>query len=172
MKEEIMKIGIAAIGLMMTPFLLAYVSPAGADEQKVPLKDVPKAVLLAVKAKFPDAELKEASKETEDGKTTYEVALKDKGKAVDVALTIEGKITEIETEIAVGDLPKAVSSAITANYPRANVKKAEQIIEFKQGTESKNYEVVLMTEAKKQIEVKLSPDGKILKMEDDENDKD
>ena len=52
---------------------------AGADKVKVPLKDVPKAVLDSIKEKFPRAELTEATKETEDGKTTYEIALKDGG---------------------------------------------------------------------------------------------
>ena len=53
--------------------LLAFVSVGFADEEKVPLKDVPKAVLDAVKVKFPNGELTEATRETEEGKTTFEI---------------------------------------------------------------------------------------------------
>ncbi|MFI5455228.1 MAG: PepSY-like domain-containing protein [Isosphaerales bacterium] len=152
--------------------LLAFVSVAVADEVKIELKDVPKAVLDAVKAKFPKAELTGATKETEEGKTTYEIALKDKGQKVDVALTADGKITEIETEIAARDLPEAVSSALEAKYPKATIKKAELITEIDGAKESKNYEVVVVTEAKKSLEVKVSPEGKILKEDGGGEDKD
>jgi hypothetical protein len=143
--------------------LLACISVACADEVKVELKDVPKAALDAVKVKFPKAELTGAVKETEEGKTTYEIALKDKGQKIDVALTADGKITEIETEIAAKDLPDAVSSAIESKYPKATIRKAEQITEIDGAKELKNYEVVVVTEAKKSLEVKVSPEGKILK---------
>jgi hypothetical protein len=156
---------IAVFGAVITLGTLAHLSAAVADEQKVPLKDVPKVILDAVKAKFPDGKLKEASKETEEGKTTYEIALNDKGSAVDVTLTADGTIAEIETEVSARDLPKAVASTIEANYPGATVKKAEKIVEVKANNESKSYEVVLVTAEKKTIEVKLSPEGKILHSE-------
>lgn len=150
--------------------LVGFVSAARADEEKLALKDVPKAVLDAVKAKFPAAELKEASKEVEEGKTTYEVSLEDKGKAVDVALTAEGKIVEIETEVAAGDLPKAVASAIAAKYPKATLKQAEEIVEFEGGKETRSFEILLVTVAKKTVEVELAPDGKIIEEEEEDDD--
>jgi hypothetical protein len=149
-------------GLAGLLILLAY---ARADEVKVPLKDVPKAVLDSIKAKFPRAELTEATKETEDGKTTYEIALKDGGRAVDVAATADGKITEIETAIDAKALPAKVTAALADKYPKATLKKAEEIVEIKNGTETKTFEVVVMTTAEKSVEVKLSPEGKILKEE-------
>ena len=127
--------------------LLVLTSVARADEQKVAFKDVPKAVLDAVKVKFPKAELTGAVQETEEGKTTYEISLKDKGRKVDVALTADGKIKEIETEVAVKDLPAAVSAALEAKYPNATIKRAEQITEIDGDKESKNYEIVVVTEA-------------------------
>jgi len=145
--------------------LFALVSIVRADEEKIPLKDVPKAALDAVKAKFPGAELTGAEKETENGKTTYEVALKDKGQNVDVAVTAAGKILEIEKEIAAKDLPKAVSAALEAKYPKATIKKAEAITEFKEAGEEHAFEVVVVKTDKKSVEVKLSPQGKILEEE-------
>jgi uncharacterized membrane protein YkoI len=150
--------------------LLALVSGVRADEQKVELKDVPQAVLDAVKAKFPGAELKGAGKETEDGKTLYEVTLKDKGQNVDATLTPEGLIKEIEREITPRDLPKPVAAALEAKYPKAAIKKAEVIVEIEAGKETKSYEVVLTTEDKKSVEVKLSPEGKVLKTEEGSGD--
>ena len=67
-----------------------------ADEEKVPLDKVPKAVIDAVKKRFPKAKLVEAAKETEGGKTEYEVTIKDGDTKIDVTLTPEGKITLIE----------------------------------------------------------------------------
>ena len=157
----------AVVGFVVTLGMLGFVSAVRADEEEVPLKDVPKVVLDAVKARFPGAELKEAAKETEDGKTTYEVALDDKGKGVDVSLTAEGKITEIETEVAAKDLPKAVTAAIEAKYPKAKLKQAEERIEFEDGEEEKSYEVQVVTADGKDVEVTVDEEGEI---EDDEKD--
>jgi Putative beta-lactamase-inhibitor-like, PepSY-like len=148
--------------------VLVLWSLAGADEVKVPLKDVPKAVLDSVKAKFPRAELTDATKESEDGKTTYEIALKDGGRAVDLSATADGTITEIETAIDASTLPAKVTSALEAKYPLATIKKAEEIIEIKDGKETKSFEVIVATTAKKSLEVKVSPEGKILKEEQDD----
>lgn len=149
--------------------LLMLFAIVRADEVKVALKDVPKAVIDAVKAKFPQAELGEASKETENGKTTYEIALKDRGRAVDLSATAEGKITEIETTIEAKSLPAKVAAALDAKYPKATMKKAEEIVEIDDGKETKSFEVILVTTAKKSVEVKLSPEGKILHEEDSED---
>jgi Putative beta-lactamase-inhibitor-like, PepSY-like len=142
--------------------LLILSAFAGADEVKVPLKDVPKAVLDSVKAKFPRGELTGAVKESEDGKTTYEIALKDGGRAVDLAATADGKITEIETTIDAKALPAKVTSALGTKYPKATIKKAEEIVEIKDGKETKSFEVIVMTTAEKSLEVKVTPEGKIL----------
>ena len=149
--------------------LLALIPVVHADEEKVPLKDVPQVVLDAVKAKFPGAELTGAEKEVEDGTTSYEVALKDKGRKIEVTVTAQGSILETETDVAVGDLPTAVSSAIKAKYPKGTIKEAEAITRIKEGKETRSYEVVVATGGKKSLEIKVSPEGKILKSEDAED---
>src|SRR5260221_1073112 len=97
---------VAMIGVLLAS------STARADEEKVPLDKLPKAVVDAVKAKFPDAKLVSAEKELEDGKPVYEVAIKDKDQNIEVTVTPEGKIILIEKEIAAKDLPKAVAEAM------------------------------------------------------------
>ncbi|HMC64810.1 MAG TPA: PepSY-like domain-containing protein, partial [Gemmataceae bacterium] len=69
------------------------------DEEKVPLDKLPKAVVDAVKAKFPKAKLVSAEKEEEDGATVYEVAIKNEEQSIEVTLTADGKIIEIEKQI-------------------------------------------------------------------------
>lgn len=164
MKSVLKARSIVALGL------LALTGMATADEAKIPLKDVPTAVLDAVKARLPGAELTAAAKETEDGKTIFEITLKDKGRNIDVAVTAAGKILEVETEVSPRDLPRAVASAIKSRYPKATIKKAEEIVEFEDGEEEKSFEVLLDTGAKKSQEVKLSPAGKFLKDEGDDED--
>jgi uncharacterized membrane protein YkoI len=143
-----------------------------AEEEKVPLDKVPKAVLDTVKAKFEGAELVGASKETEDGKTTYEVTIKHRGTKIDVELSPDGKILVIEKTIAFKDLPRPVAEAVNAKYPRATIKKTEELT--KDATVS--YEVLLVTADKKKVEVVLDGTGKIIqeeqKKEKEKKDKD
>jgi hypothetical protein len=141
--------------------VLTLGAPSRGDEQKIPLADVPKVALDAVKAKFPAAELKAAAKETEDGKTTYEVSLKNKGGEVDVAVSAEGKIVQIERALDVKDLPRKVRDAIEAKYPKATVKQAEELTEFENGDEEKNHEVHIVTADGKSLEVVVDEDGEI-----------
>src|SRR5258708_7808239 len=107
--------------------LLLLVSTAPAKEEEIPLDKLPKVVVDAVKAKFLGAELVKAEKETEDDKTFYEVELKHKKQTYEVSLTPEGKITEIEREIAVKDLPKAVTEALAKKYPHSKLEEAEEL---------------------------------------------
>jgi hypothetical protein len=139
-----------------------------ADEQAVPLKDVPKAVLDAVKAKFPKAELKEAAKETEDDETIYEISLVNDGKNVTVSVEDDGEIEEIETEITAADLPKAVTDALAKTFPKSTVKSAEKVEVTDEDEKETLYEVTVATADGKTVEVILEEDGEIEKDESEE----
>ncbi len=152
---------------VMGLLLLVLGSSVQADEHKIPLSQVPQAAIAAVKHKFPHAELKGAVKEVENKKTTFEISLLNAGKHVTVSLDDEGEIEEIETEIAVSDLPKAVTAAIAGKYPKATLKKAEEVVEIEDGKEEKKvYEVDIVTAAGKSVEVKVNASGKIAKHEE------
>lgn len=138
------------------------------DEEKVALDKVPKAVLDAVKARFPDAELKEASKETEDGKTSYEIEVKTKKGDFAVELTPDGDITEIEKDIEAKDLPKAVAKTLEENYPKAELGEIEEVTKVEKKEEKlSHYEIEIKTGDKK-VEVKIDPDGKVIKHKKEE----
>jgi uncharacterized membrane protein YkoI len=153
--------------------LLALVGQIRADEEKVPLDKVPKPVVDAVKAKFPGAELTGASKEAEDGKTVYEVTVKNKGQNIDVTLTPDGTIQLLEKTITTKDLPKAVTATLGAKYPKAKHEIVEEVIKVQNGRETLDYyEVLLTTADNKKLEVEIAPDGTIKKVEDKAGKKD
>jgi uncharacterized membrane protein YkoI len=146
-------------------FFLAC-APARADEEKVALDKVPRPILDAVKARFEGAEVTGAGKETEDGKPVFEITIKHKGQNIDVTLSPEGEILVIEKEIAASDLPRAVSRAMEEKYPKATYKIVEQIVKVEKKKEKlADYEVQLVTEDRKGLEVEVTPEGKILNEE-------
>ena len=136
---------------------------ARAGEEKIPAEKLPSAVKKAVKKKFPEAKIRGAAKEEEDGKTNYEVELTVEGRSVDVAMDAEGKILEIEKEIPVSKLPAAVKKKLAAKYPGAKIEKAEEITRGEDGPT--RYEVAI------KAEVLLTAKGKVVKAtEEDEDD--
>lgn len=150
--------------------------PALGDEVKVEIKDLPEAVRATVQARFPGAKLTKATKETEDGTTTYEVEVDDKGTEKEVVTSAAGKLLEVETEVAVAKLPKAVTAAIEAKYPGAKLDEAEEVVKVLDGgKEETSYEVAVKPAGKdaKAREIRVSSEGKILEdeVEDDADDK-
>lgn len=146
---------------------MALVSSAWAGEEKLPLDKVPKEVSAAVAKRFPNAKVTEAAKETEGGKTFYELTFKDKGKNVDVTVTSDGSLTMIEKEIGVKDLPEKVAKGLEKKHPKGAHKFAEAVYRVKDGEEKLSYyEVVVVTTDKKTLEVEIDVDGVIKKEED------
>jgi uncharacterized membrane protein YkoI len=135
--------------------------PARADEKNVPLDKVPKAVMDAVKSKYPDAKVRTAATEKEEGKTVYEISLTYKNHNYDVTFTPEGKIVDVEKEIDAKELPKVVAKALRTKYPKATFKIVEEL--SKGDDKVSGYEVLLVTAEKKTFEVELDTKGKIVK---------
>jgi hypothetical protein len=153
--------------LAMAAVACVLAGPARADEEKVPPDKAPKAVVEAAKKRFPKAEVVGVSKETESGKTVYEVEMKQGGKTTDVTLTPEGAIVLIEAQIDAKDLPKAVSGALEKKYPKATYKIVEAVYKVANGKETLDfYEALLATAEKKVVEVQVLPDGKIKDVEE------
>jgi phosphopantothenoylcysteine synthetase/decarboxylase len=149
----------ALLGLSM------LATAARADEEKIPVEKLPPAVAKAAKQKFPGARIHAASKEVEDGATTYEVELKVEGRSVDLALNADGKILEIEKEVSIKELPRAVTKRLAARYPGAKIEKVEEITKGEDGPV--HYEVAI------KAEVVFTAKGKIVKPrgEDEEDEK-
>ncbi len=154
----------AVLSLIMASGAVGVGGWVRADEEKVEISQLPKAVSDAVKTRFPKIEMVSASKETEDGKTVYEVTLKNKGKSIDVSVSLEGKLQAIEKEVAKEDLPKAVAERFDAKYAKSTIKRIEEVIHVKGGKESLDYyEFLVEVSEKEKVEVLVSPEGKITK---------
>ncbi len=153
---------VAAVAAVAAVVLAAWTAARADEEEKISLDKLPKAVADAVKDKYPGAELVGAEKENENGKTAYEIKIKDKGKKLEVSFTPAGVLTTVEEEIDAKALPKEVTDALDAKYPKASIQKAEEVTEGGK----KTYEVRIKTADKKSLEVELDPKGKILETED------
>jgi hypothetical protein len=155
---------VAAVGL---------VARAQADEEKIDLSKLPKGVVEVCKKRFPNAKIEGAAQEKEDGKTVYEVTLKENGKNIDVTFSSDGVMALIEKEVDAKDVPKAVTEAVESKYPKATWKMIEEVIKVANGKEALDYyEFHGTTADKKGIELEVAPDGKIKKEEKkDEKDK-
>ncbi len=148
--------------------MLGAATVALADEKKIEISALPKAVVKAAKKAFPEAQIVGAAKETEDGETIYEVEMKLDGKSIDLAIDDEGEIEEIEKEIEVEDLPRAVIKAARKKFPEGKIAKVEEVSDE---DDHVVYELAIETKkGGKTIEVIMSPNGKILKDDAEEED--
>ena len=148
--------------LVAAVFVLpAAVSRAG-DEPK-DLDKIPKAVMDALKAKFPKAKINKWSKETEKGKVVYDIEFKQDGRKAEADITEDGTIQNFEKEFDAKDLPKAVTEAVEKKYPKSKIKEVMEITEIKEKKEVHGgFEIVLETADKKEVEVTIAKDGKVL----------
>jgi Putative beta-lactamase-inhibitor-like, PepSY-like len=152
------------IGMVtMTLFALSTMAlMARAGEDKISVEKLPAAIKKTIKKKFPKAEIEKASKEVEDGETTYEVLLEIEDRPVDVAFKADGTILEIEREIPFKELPANVKKALAAKYPQAKIEKVEMVTKGEDGPAV--YEIAIKTE------VVLTAKGKVVKAKEKEED--
>jgi DNA-binding beta-propeller fold protein YncE len=138
---------------LATPIALAQgakPAPKAAD----PAATLPAPILTAFRTSYPNAAIKAAAKETENGKTVWEVESIDNGLARDLIYNPDGTVVEFEEQVEPASLPAAVSAALAAKYPKATIVKAEKLMK---GT-TLTYEMALKGAAVKSVE--LTADGK------------
>ena len=155
---------LAAFGLLVG---FAMASVAKAQEAEIPLDQVPKGVMDSAKAKFPGAKIREAAKETEEGKTVFELSMTHDGNKMDVTFEENGTLVLVETEVDENEVPAAVVRAAKGKYPGAKINLVESV---KKGPNVKKeadyYEIHLTTADKRSAEVEVDSKGKILKTEE------
>lgn len=146
--------------------LILLIFACSGQEETIAVADVPAVVMSAVRTRFPTATATEASREVKDGKTFYEVTLKDGTRQIDVTSTAEGAVVEVEGALTENDLPAAVTRAIGAKYPGAKYRIVEDVKTSDAAAPLSSYfEVLLETADKQFIEVQIAADGTILKEE-------
>lgn len=145
--------------ISLTVFALC-IAPVWAEEKEIPMEELPAVVLSAAKTACPDGMIKEASKETDDGVTAYEVEMMVGKLGCDLKISAEGTLLEKEQQIAVKDLPRKVAGTLK-KFTDIDVKKAELVQEKDQDA---FYE--LNVEINEQaFELKINKAGKILEIE-------
>ena len=155
---------VTAAAVMFAGELMVW-SQENQDKAK-DLDKIPKQVMDALKAKFPKAEIRKWTKEKEGDDVVYDIEFKENGRACEADIKEDGTYINYEKAVAAKDLPAAVTKAIDAKFPKATLKEIMEETEVKGKDERLSaYEVVLVTADKKTVEIRLSPDGKILEEE-------
>jgi hypothetical protein len=157
MRHKVMLLAISALLVFISAGVLR------AKEEPVAEADIPKVVMDALKAKFSKAKIDKCVKEKEGGDVIYDIEFKQENRKCEADIKADGTYLNYEKAIEAKDLPKAVTAAIEKRYPKSTFKEVMEETEVK-GKEEKlaAYEVVLTTSDKKEEEVRVSTDGKIL----------
>lgn len=151
-----------SISLILLP---AVGSWARADEKRVKMKQLPKAVQQTVRAQSKGGRIREISRETENGNTYYEIELFINGRKRDVLIDSTGAVVEVEEEVSFDSLPQAVRAGIENHSEGGKVVFVESI--------TRNDAVVAyeaqIKAAKTNLEVKVGLDGSLISKENDED---
>jgi hypothetical protein len=117
---------------------------------------LPAAVTAAFKKTYPNATIRGTAKETEGGKTVYEVESVENGKARDLMYNPDGTVIDIEDELNPADLPAPVGAALKKLYPSATIEVAEKL------TRGTTIEYELQITGAKAKSVTFRPDGTLV----------
>lgn len=156
MKTVLIAAVIAAFVVVTPNTPAAQSAPQAKPAAKAADSKMPAAVEAAFKKAYPNATIKNVSKEKEDGVEQYEIESVDGGHRRDLNYKPDGTLISYEEEITEAMVPPAVVSAIKAKYPKATFSTTEKL--FKDGTMS--YEIGLKNAKAK--EVTLTADGKFI----------
>jgi uncharacterized membrane protein YkoI len=156
-----------AVAVLAAVVLAASVSRIQADDKdkkdKLDLDKIPKKVMEALKAKFPKAVIHKWTKEKEGDDVVYDIEFKQGDRKFEADIKEDGTIVNWEKEIDLKDLPKAVTAAVEKRYPKSKLKEAMEVTEVKDKKDTPGgYEITLVTADKKDVEVVVSAEGKIL----------
>jgi hypothetical protein len=92
-----------------------------------PADSCPTAVKTSISHSFAKSKITKCSAERENGHDQFEVVVeKDGGAVAEVDVAPDGTILQVEEKIPVDQLPKAVTKAFAAKYPKAKAEAAEK----------------------------------------------
>ena len=141
----------------------AFVAPV---QEAKDVDKIPKAVIDALKVKFPNAKIFKWTIETaQDGKTKYwDLEFSQEGVNCEADILEDGTYIDFQKPVALKDLPAVVKAAVEAKYPKCTIQEAHEITEVKDKKESlAKYEVIFETADKqKVVELEVTPDGKVV----------
>jgi hypothetical protein len=122
----------------------------------VAMKDLPPAVRATVESQTKGAQIKSLTKETEDGRTQYEVETVVDGKRRDIAIDLKGAVIEIEDEIPSADLPAPVRTAMARKAVGGRIVTVESVTI---ANAIAGYEAEYIDKNGRKREARFKPDG-------------
>lgn len=145
------------IAIVLSCFFLSATALL-ASEKKIKKSDLPPAVQKTADKQSQGATVKRYSQEVENGKTLYEVELTVNGHSKDVSMDADGKIVEVEEEVAFNSLPEVARKGLADQAHGGRIGKVESLM--------KNDKLVAyearVVKAGKRSEIQVGPDGKPL----------
>lgn len=149
--------------VVLAGLFLAMPAAGAQDKSRPDLDKIPKKVMDALKARFPNPEIQQWTEEKEGDIVLYDIEFLQRGRKFEADIKEDGTIHNWEREIPVKDLPAAVRKAVDTRYRKATLKEAMAITAVKDGKDAlEGYEIVLETADKKGVEVTVAPNGKVL----------
>ena len=138
--------------------LAAGTSFAEKKEKKEISKDIPEAIVSAVKASYPDAVIEESEIKKHDDKLLYKFELKKAGNEIKLSYDKDGKLVSSKEEIDANTLPDAVKKAVKEKYPKETIKEATRMFKDNKTTYAVEMKSCLLCK-----ELRLTEAGDIVK---------
>ena len=142
-----------AVVSLITGFVV--ITTAQAQEKKIKREDLPPAVEKTVTEQSQGATIKGFATEVDKGKRLYEVELTVNGHGKDISMDKEGKIVEVEEEVAMDSLSSKVKAGLTRAAGSGTITKVESLTK---GGKLVAYEASVKN-GPKHSEVQVGPNG-------------
>ena len=135
---------------------------AYAAEKPIPREKLPAAVQKTADEQSKGATIKRFVKDNEDGHLEYEMEMTVDGHSKDVSMAPDGRLLEIEEQVALESLPENVREGLKTRAGHGTITKVESITKHDKVVA---YEAQVRTGGK-HSEIQVGPDGKPLDHEE------
>src|ERR1700674_991674 len=152
----------ARLAVLLLIMGLAVLTNAQAQEKKIKTEELPPAVEKTVFGQSQGATIKGFSTEIDKGKRLYEVELTVNGHGKDISMDKDGKIVEVEEEVAMDSLSPEVKAGLTRAAGSGTITKVESLTK---GGKLVAYEAGVKN-GSKHSEVQVGPKGNKLAHEE------
>ncbi len=109
---------VCGVGVVFGAVLFAVPGAHAQVKDTLDLARIPARVMDVLRARFPEAEIRQWTREEEDGVVLYDIEFTQEARKFEADIKEDGTIHNWELEIAVNDLPRAVREAVARSIPR------------------------------------------------------
>jgi hypothetical protein len=99
----------------------------------------------------------------EGGKEVYDIEFTQEGKKFEADIFADGTFDNWEQQISANELPQPVVQTVERHFPKASMKEIMAVTAVTGGSERlEGYEIVVQRAHKRDVEMTIAPDGKVL----------